>query len=147
CMVGAVAFTEDGTLLVAAQERLVVVRPDGTRKDSTRVVPAGKGRRMNDGAVDPDGRFVVGTLALDGGSEREQLVRLEPDGSLTERVDVPAPHTSAVTFAGDDLRTLVVTTASEGLTDDQRAAFPDSGRLFTVRADVGGIPPTAWKEV
>src|SRR3954451_20943908 len=83
CMVGAVAYADDGTLLVAAQEELVVVHPDGTREHGPRVVPADVGRRMNDGAVDPQGRFVVGTLALDGDSEREQLVRLERDGSIT----------------------------------------------------------------
>jgi sugar lactone lactonase YvrE len=229
CMVGAAAFAADGTLLVAGQEELVVVQPDGTRGSGPRVVPAGEGRRMNDGAVDPDGRFLVGTLALDGSSEREQLVRLERDGSLTvldddltlsnglawssdgtrmysvdtlrrliyvrerdddrrihltiehghpdgiavdaddhlwvalwgagavhryspggelvDRLDVPAPHTTAVAFAGDDLRTLVITTAYDQLTDEQRTAFPDSGRLFTTRTDVAGLPPTAWEKI
>lgn len=227
CMVSAAAFAPDGTLLVAAQEALVVVHPDGTREHGPRVVTAGEGRRMNDGAVDPEGRFLVGTLAIDGGSDREQLVRLEhdgsltildddlmlsnglawstdgtrmfsvdtlrrvvyvrqrdddrqvhltiddghpdgiavdaddhlwvalwgagavhrysPDGALVERLDVPAPHITAVAFAGDDLRTLVITTAYDELSDEQRAAFPDSGRLFTTRTDVAGIPPTAWK--
>jgi sugar lactone lactonase YvrE len=228
CMVGAAAFADDGTLLVAAQEELVVVHPDGSREHAPRVVPAGQGRRMNDGAVDPGGRFVVGTLALDGPSEREELIRLEHDGSLTvldddltlsnglawssdgarmysvdtlrrliyvrerdddrrlhltiehghpdgiaidaddhlwvalwgagavhryspdgelvDRLDVPAPHTTAMAFAGEDLRTLVITTAYDQLTDEQRTEFPDSGRLFTSRTDVAGLPPTAWEK-
>jgi sugar lactone lactonase YvrE len=82
-MVGAVTVAADGTLLVAAQERLIVVRPDGTRVDGPRVVPAGAGRRLNDGKPDPAGRFLVGTMPLTGRSERETLVRLESDGSLT----------------------------------------------------------------
>jgi sugar lactone lactonase YvrE len=82
-MVGAVAAAADGTLLVAAQERLVVVRPDGARDDGPRVVPAGERRRLNDGGTDPAGRFLVGTLSLAGPSEREMLVRLEVDGRLT----------------------------------------------------------------
>jgi sugar lactone lactonase YvrE len=228
-MVGAVAFAEDGTLLVAAQEQLVVVQPDGTRRDGPRVVAPGTRRRLNDGAVAPDGRFLVGTLALDGGSASEQLVRLERDGTLTvldddlalsnglawstdgrrmysvdtlrrtvyvrdrggerrvhlvvddgdpdgiavdaddhlwvalwgagavaryspagtlvDRIAVPAPHTSSVAFAGDDLRTLVVTTAHDQLSDEQRTAFPDSGRLFTTRTDVAGLPATAWETI
>jgi sugar lactone lactonase YvrE len=82
-MVGAVAVAGDGTLLVAAQEHLVVRYPDGTREDGPRVVPAGEARRLNDGATDPAGRFLVGTLSLAGPSEREVLVRLEAGGDLT----------------------------------------------------------------
>ena len=82
-MVGAVAVAADGTLLVAAQEQLVVRHPDGTREDGPRVIPAGEARRLNDGGTDPAGRFLVGTLSLGGPSQREVLVRLEADGRLT----------------------------------------------------------------
>ena len=231
-MVGAVAAAADGTLLVAAQEHLIVQRPDGGREDGPRVVPAGERRRLNDGATDPAGRFLVGTLSLGGPSEREVLVRLEadgrltvldddlalsnglawsadgrrmfsvdtlrrtvsvrdydpgsgavgprrvhlrlegglpdgiamdaadhlwvavwgggevrrfaPDGSLVDRMATGAPHTSSVAFAGDDLRTLVITTATSELSDDQVAAHPDSGRLFCARADVPGLPVAPW---
>lgn len=233
-MVGAVAAATDGTLLVAAQEHLVVLDPDGTRHDGPRIIPAGEGRRLNDGGTDPAGRFLVGTLSLDGDSERETLVRLEPDGRLTEldndltlsnglawsadgrrmysvdtlrrtvfvrdyeastgevgerhvhlrlddgfpdgialdaedhlwiavwgsgevrrhapdgtlisRLTLPAPHTSSVAFAGDDLRTLVVTTASAELDESQRRAYPESGRLFTARVDVPGLAATPWSD-
>jgi sugar lactone lactonase YvrE len=83
CLVGAVTVAADGSLLVAAQERLILVRPDGIRVDGPRVVPAGEGRRLNDGKTDPAGRFLVGTMPLTGRSERETLVRLESDGRLT----------------------------------------------------------------
>jgi sugar lactone lactonase YvrE len=232
-MVGAVTAAGDGTLLVAAQEHLVVVHADGRREDGPRVVPAGERRRLNDGGTDPAGRFLVGTLSLGGPSEREVLVRLEADGRLTvldddlalsnglawsadgrrmfsvdtlrrtvsvrdydvgsgavgprrahlrledgfpdgiavdaadhlwvavwgggevrryapdatlvERVATGAPHTSSVAFAGDDLRTLVITTATSELGDDQLRAHPDSGRLFTARAEVPGLPVAPWQ--
>jgi sugar lactone lactonase YvrE len=231
-MVGAVAVADDGTLLVAAQEGLAVVRPDGTRADGPRVVPAGKKRRLNDGKTDPAGRFLVGTMSLDGESDSEVLVRLEadgslttldddltlsnglawsadgrtmysvdtlrrtvfvrsydaasgavgerrthlrlddgipdgialdadehlwvavhgagqvrrfaPDGSLVDHVEVPAPHSTSVAFAGDDLRTLVITTAFGELSEEERRAHPESGRLFTTRVDVPGAPVAAW---
>jgi sugar lactone lactonase YvrE len=232
-MVGAVAVAGDGTLLVAAQEHLVVRYPDGTREDGPRVVPAGEARRLNDGATDPAGRFLVGTLSLAGPSEREVLVRLEaggdltvldddlalsnglawssdgrrmfsvdslrgtvsvrdydaesgaagprrvhlrvdgglpdgiamdaddhlwvavwgggevrryaPDGTLAGRIATGAPHTSSVAFAGEDLRTLVITTATSELTEAQLRAHPDSGRMFTVRATVPGLPVAPWQ--
>jgi sugar lactone lactonase YvrE len=231
-MVGAVAVADDGTLLVAAQEGLAVVRPDGTRADGPRVVPAGAKRRLNDGKTDPAGRFLVGTMPLDGESDAEVLVRLESDGSLTtldddltlsnglawsadgrtmysvdtlrgtvfarsydpatgavgerrthlrlddgipdgialdaeehlwvavhgagqvrrfapdgelaDRLEVPAPHSTSVAFAGDDLRTLVITTAFGELSEEERRAHPESGRLFTTRVDVPGSPVAAW---
>lgn len=235
-MVGAVAVAEDGTLLVAEQEVVVALAPDGQRRELARVVPAGEPRRLNDGATDPAGRFLVGSLLLDedaGPAGREVLVRLEDDGSLTvldddlglsnglawsrdgrrffstdtarrtvhvrdydaatgsvgERrvhlqldegfpdgcaldaeehlwvavfgagqvrryspdgdvvatVEVPAPHTTSVAFAGEDLRTLVVTTGSYELSDAERRTHPLSGHLFTVRTDVPGQPVPAWR--
>jgi sugar lactone lactonase YvrE len=83
-MVSAVTVADDGGLLVAAQEHLVQVHRDGTRQAGLRIIPAGRHRRLNDGSTDPAGRFLVGTLSLDGPSEREQLVRLEADGTVTE---------------------------------------------------------------
>jgi sugar lactone lactonase YvrE len=232
-MVGAVAAATDGTLLVAAQEQLVVRHPDGRREDGPRVVPAGEARRLNDGGTDPAGRFLVGTLSLEGPSEREVLVRLEadgrltvldddlalsnglawssdgrrmfsvdtlrhtvsvrdydpgsgavgprrvhlrlddglpdgiamdaadhlwvavwgggevrryaPDGTLVDRVATGAPHTSSVAFAGDGLRTLVITTATSELSEDQLRAHPGSGRLFTAPVDVPGLPVAPWQ--
>jgi sugar lactone lactonase YvrE len=196
------------------------------------VIPAGRGRRLNDGSTDPAGRFVVGTLSLDGRTDSETLVRLEHDGSLTTldrdlqlsnglawsadgtrfysidserhtvfvrpydpvsgdvgerrvhlRVDdgfpdgmaidaedhlwiavwgagevrrfapdgtvvatvrVPAPHTSCPAFAGDDLRTLVITNARGVLAEAEREAHPRSGQLFTIRTDVPGLPVPFW---
>jgi sugar lactone lactonase YvrE len=57
---------------------------------------------------------------------------------------VPAPHTSSVTFAGPDLDTLVITTARENLSDEDLAAHPLSGRLFTVKTGFTGGHAPLW---
>ncbi|GAA2588241.1 SMP-30/gluconolactonase/LRE family protein [Winogradskya consettensis] len=251
-MVGAVTVAADGSLLVAAETGLVLLRPDGTRRTGPTIIPATEPsrspatepsrspatepsrvvpeRRLNDGKTDPEGRFLVGTLAFAGDSQREVLVRVENDGAITtidddltlsnglawstdgrrlfsvdtlrrtvsvrdyatlgprgtfitlgegypdgiamdaadhlwmavwgagevrrydpagtcvERIAVPAPHTSSVAFADDDLRRLVITTATDDLSDEQRRQFPDSGRIFTVRVDVPGHPVPAWHQ-
>ena len=74
--VGAVVCSAAGELLVAGAETLLTTPP-------TRVVAAGSARRLNDGACDPAGAFLVGTLALGDTEGEETLVRLERDGSLT----------------------------------------------------------------
>ncbi len=230
-MVGAAVRATDGRLLVAGLERLWVVASDGRIDAGPLVLPPGTGRRLNDGACDPAGRFVVGTLSIHGPSSTEALVRVEEDGSLTTLdddlaqsnglawsadggtlfsidtvpgqvwardydastgsvgprrlhvqvdgyadgmsadtdgnlwiavwgagqvrchapdgtvrhvVEVPAPHTTSAAFVGPALRTLLITTAAEGLGPEQLAAHPDSGRLFTVDVDARGVPSTPW---
>ncbi len=41
------------------------------------ILPAGSGSRLNDGACDPAGRFLVGSMALDGRRGADVLVRVE----------------------------------------------------------------------
>ena len=50
------------------------------------------------------------------------------------------PYTSSVAFAGPDLDVLVITTASEDHGTLDLVGYPDSGRLFTVRPGVRGVP-------
>ncbi|MEU4693787.1 SMP-30/gluconolactonase/LRE family protein [Actinoplanes sp. NPDC023714] len=80
--VGAVAVAADGSLLVAERETLTRVGPDGSRTHVARVLKEGHPGRLNDGAVDPAGRFLVGSLDPAGKSGTEVLVRLD-DGGLT----------------------------------------------------------------
>lgn len=233
--VGAVVPGPDGVLLVAGGTGLFTITADGEARPLAAVLPDGSGRRLNDGGCDPAGRFLVGSLRLDGRSDREVLVRLEDDGSLTTLdsdltlsnglawspdgtvlysvdtharvvrvrdydvatgasgpprpllqvddgfpdgltvdadgnlwlalwaagqvrcyspdgavrhvVEVDAPQTSSVAFVGDDLTTLLITTASTGMDAEQLAAHPGSGLLFT--ADVSpwgirGLPMPPW---
>ena len=43
-------------------------------------------------------------------------------------------------FGGADLRTLYITTATRGLSDEQLAAQPLAGGIMSVRVDVTGLP-------
>ncbi|MEU4422374.1 SMP-30/gluconolactonase/LRE family protein [Actinoplanes sp. NPDC024001] len=220
--VGAIAVAAGGDLLVAERGSLTHLHSDGTRTPLARVLPEGRAGRLNDGAVDPAGRFLVGSL----GGDREVLVRFEnggcttidddltlsnglawsPDGRLFYSVDtisrtvfvrdypdgarrelftltdghpdglcvdaagdlwlavwgggrvehrsptgellgvveVDAPHTTSVAFAGPGLDVLVITTATEHLSAADLIAHPDSGRLFTARVGATGLPTPYW---
>lgn len=80
--VGAVAIGPGRELLAAVGGRLVVRSRDGDRSFGPELVPGGSGRRLNDGKPDPAGRFVVGTLALDGTSESESLMTVAGDETV-----------------------------------------------------------------
>jgi sugar lactone lactonase YvrE len=81
--VGAAVPAVDGSLLVATANRVVVVTPSGSRLNGPVIVAPGVERRTNDGACDPAGRFLVGTLPLDDRTSQDFLYRVEDDGSLT----------------------------------------------------------------
>jgi sugar lactone lactonase YvrE len=229
--VGAVVSARDGELLVAGARRLYRVAPSGAVTAGPELIADGTASRLNDGGCDPDGRFLVGSLALDdrafaeilvrvdqeGGIEmidqdlgmsnglafspagdqmysidtiarvvwlraydsrsgavgrRRELLRVDgsPDGMCVDVagnlwiaiwgagevrcysaggeplaiVEVPAPNTTSVAFAGPALDTLLITTAAEQLSDEQRARHPDSGRLFTAHVEVEGLPIASW---
>jgi sugar lactone lactonase YvrE len=88
---------------------------------------------VNEPAI-PAGLTVDGAghlwVALEGGG---QVRRYSSEGRPEGAVRVPAKQTSGCTFAGPGLDILVVTTSAEGLSDPERVAQPDAGRLFTVR--------------
>jgi sugar lactone lactonase YvrE len=78
--VGAVVCAADGQLLVAgARSVFTPGDPDG----ATSLLDASKNSRLNDGACDPAGRFLVGGMALGDREGEECLYRIELDGSVT----------------------------------------------------------------
>lgn len=80
---GAVALCEDGGLLVAAARGLASISPAGAISFGPDLLGERLNVRFNDGAVDPHGRFVVGTLSLGQPDGNEILLRVSPDGETT----------------------------------------------------------------
>jgi sugar lactone lactonase YvrE len=138
------AWTRDGRLLYSVDTltRRIFVRDydPGTGAVGTRTLFTElPGDGYPDGiTTDADDHLWV---AVWGGA---CVLRYSPVGGLVGRIDVPAPHVSCVTFAGPDLDTLVITTATENLTEAQLAAYPLAGFLFTVRPGVTGNNPHLW---
>jgi sugar lactone lactonase YvrE len=79
---GAVALAEDGGLLVAAARGLATISPDGDISFGPDLLGARGNVRLNDGSVDPQGRFVVGSLSLTDETGTEVLLRVSPDGAV-----------------------------------------------------------------
>jgi len=113
-MVGAVVVSADGDLLAAGEHGLIVKTAGGDVLPGTDLLRAGSRQRLNDGKVDPAGRFLVGSLDRDGAPDREILVRVEPDG--------------LVTVLDDDL------TLSNGL-----AWSPDGSLMYSIDSGPGNV--------
>ena len=69
-----------------------------------------------------------------------RIVRYAPDGRVLAAWKLPVSRVTSLTFGGDDLRTLYVTTSTYKLTTGQRAQEPLAGALFAMRAPVAGLP-------
>jgi sugar lactone lactonase YvrE len=81
--VGAVVCDAGGKLLVAGARRLYRVLADSRAVVHAALMPEAKLSRLNDGGCDPAGRFLAGSIALDGRQGEECLYRLEHDGTVT----------------------------------------------------------------
>lgn len=132
--VGAVAVAAGGDLLVAERETLTHVDPAGRRTELARVLPAGGGSRLNDGAVDPAGRFLIGSMALDGRRGQDRLVRLDRDGLTTLDTDLTLSNGLAWTPDGSRMYSVDSVPGEIRVRD-----YPDGERhdLFPVR---DGLP-------
>jgi sugar lactone lactonase YvrE len=100
---GAVAVAAAGDLLVAERETLTRVGVDGSRTELARVLAPGGTSRLNDGAVDPAGRFVVGSLDAEERSGTEVLVRLDDTGLTVLDDDLTVSNGLTWSPAGDRL--------------------------------------------
>ncbi len=81
--VGAVVPGPDGSLLVAGRGHLVVIAADGSRTVGPQIVAEDGPSRLNDGACDPAGRFLIGTYHFDERADEDVLCRVESDGTVT----------------------------------------------------------------
>lgn len=73
--------------------------------------------------MDNDGNVVA---ALFGSSS---LSVLSPRGEMLQRIDLPVPNPTSCVLAGN---ALFITTAFDGLDDEQREKFPLSGQVFVI---------------
>lgn len=80
-------------------------------------------------------------VALWGGS---RVRRYAPDGDLMGEILVPSSLVTSVTFGGEDLDELYVTTARYRLSPEQLAQEPHAGAIFRCNPGVHGRPPDAY---
>jgi sugar lactone lactonase YvrE len=133
---GAFAPRADGGFLLACGRGLSALDDDGTVTPLVELEPAGS--RMNDAACDLQGRFWVGSMALDGARGGGSLHRVDLDGSVVRvRDDVTIGNGPA--FSPDG-RTLYLDDSGDAVTlayDLDPATGAVSAERELVRHDPG----------
>jgi len=84
---------------------------------------------MPDGmAIDAEGMLWI--ALYNGGC----ITRWNPSTEeLLDRIDLPAMHITNCAFVGNDLSSLIVTSARENLSREQLNDYPESGNVFLIR--------------
>jgi sugar lactone lactonase YvrE len=140
------AFSPDGRIMYHADSRQKTVwRYDydpktgsATNKQVYCVSRDDEGR-PDGAAVDVDGCYWI---ARYGG---RRVVRHAPDGSEIFMFEVPVDNPTMCAFAGDDLSTLVITSARGNLSAEQLKDQPQAGSVFAVRVKTRGLREPLFK--
>jgi len=76
-----------------------------------------------------------------------QVTRRNPDtGEILQRIPVPAAKPSCCTFGGDNMNDLYITSAKDGLTDEELLQQPLAGSLFVIKnCGYKGLPPFRFR--
>mgnify|MGYP001787624961 FL=1 len=100
--------------------------------------------RMPPGSGAPDGMTIDAEgglwVALWGGAAVHRYV----DGNLDRVVDLPVTQPTSATFGGAGLDELFITSASVGLSPEQRRDQPLAGAVLRVRPGVRGVPASPY---
>ena len=139
------AFSPDGRLMYhndSARQVTYVFDLDEAGEASNRrtFLQFGAGDGHPDGmTVDAEGCLWI--AFWDGWSVR----RFSRAGELLDRIEVPVAKPTSCVFGGPDLDRLFITSASIGLSRDEKAAQPHAGGLFVAEAGVRGIADTLFR--
>ncbi len=107
----------------------------GSIRNRRRIVQIPAADGMPDGlTIDTDGCLWV---ALWGGGA---VRRFGPDGTLLAVAELPVAQVTSCAFGGERLDELYVTTASNGLSPEERRSQPQAGDLFRIQPGVRGLP-------
>lgn len=69
-----------------------------------------------------------------------KVTRFNPQGKLDAEVLLPVSQPTSCTFGGKNYTDLYVTSANNGLSDDERKKQTQAGDIFVIKTDVSGLP-------
>jgi sugar lactone lactonase YvrE len=66
------------------------------------------------------------------------------DGKRLRQIDFPALQITSIAFGGEDLTTMLVTSARNGLSETQLKEYPSSGAVFALHPGATGLLPMSF---
>ena len=72
------------------------------------------------------------------------VIRFDPNGKVDDIIELPVQNITSCTFGGKDLKTLFITTARYGISQEQMKQQPLSGGLFAINLNIQGIPDNSF---
>jgi len=90
------------------------------------------GGRPDGATMDSEGMYWV--AMFEGG----RVLRISPTGEILREIGLPVRCPTSLAFGGPDLRTLYITSASQGRSADEIAKYPHTGKVLALRVDVAG---------
>ena len=140
-----IAFSPDGQVFYWADTVVTPHQVWRARYDPDTGTPGGK----ETFALLPEGRPDGATIDAHGcywvaAVRGSRLLRYTPDGDLDLEVHLPVSRPSKIAFGGADLKTIFVTSISDGLSPDELAAEPLAGALLALNLGIQGLPATQF---
>jgi len=74
-----------------------------------------------------------------------KLTRHDTDGKVLQTVALPCSQVTSCAFGGPDLRTLYITSAANGLSEQQLEREPLAGGLFALEINIAGVPANLFR--
>lgn len=140
-----IAFSPDGRTVYWADTPLTPFQVWRARYDPETGMPGEKELfvKLPEGGGRPDGATVDASgcywLAAVRGS---QLLRYTPEGKLDLTVRLPVARPTKIAFGGSDMKTMFVTSLSDGLAPEEKG--PLDGSLLALDLGIQGLPPTEF---
>ncbi|RWA79588.1 MAG: SMP-30/gluconolactonase/LRE family protein [Mesorhizobium sp.] len=136
------AFSPDGRIMYFTDTAEGTIRRFALAPQFTGLAEIGSLAGPNIALGSPDGA----TVDIEGGYWSARLrggcvVRIDRNGHLTDRVDMPSMAPTCVALGGKDLRTLFITSRRVRQSSDELLQFPESGNLFRVEVGQAGRSP------
>ena len=75
-----------------------------------------------------------------------RILRISPDGKLDKTILMPVRDVTMVTFGGDNLNIIFVTSSKEILKKNEIKKYPLSGSLFSIETEYTGLKASEYEE-
>lgn len=97
------------------------------------------GGRPDGAAMDVEGCYWVAMF------EGARLLRISPQGQILRDIQLPVQCATMPCFGGKDMKTLFITTASQGRSAEELDSQALAGRVLALEVEIAGVPTSFFK--